>query len=207
MRSQLKLSLLIGGTIVVMLGLAIGHIVYKSGNTPVTDPVSKTPMSEMTASPADTVPSAENVSSQYQSEVQSLTNRLQKFPDDTTHLLRLAILYQDGHQPQKAITRYEHYLKLHPGNHQAWLDLTSCYGKISDWNKALATSKRLLDHFPDDPFGLYNLGAIYANMGQVKEARREWARIITLNTNPKVSSMASESLKKLDQQKSQQTGN
>lgn len=200
MKSQLKLSILVVCTLLVMLGLAVLHNVFKSSGSskPAIDPGTST--MAIAPSPTDTAPSANNVSSQYQAEIDALTNRLKEVPNDTTHLLRLAVLYQDGHQAKKAIPLYERYLKRHPGNHQAWLDLTSCYGNVSDWNNALNTSKRMLSRFPDDSFGLYNLGAIYANMGRTKEARSEWSRIITLNTNANVVAMATKSLNQLNQQ-------
>lgn len=198
MKSQYKLSILISCTIVVMTALAVGrHLLTNSGSvTSVADSTGS--QTEMATSPADTTPNAGNVSSQFQAELDALDEWLKEAPDDTTHILRLAILYQDGHQPKKAIPLYEHYLKLHPNNHQAWLDLTSCYGNASEWNKALNTCKRFLTHFPDDPFGLYNIGAIYANMGLTKAARSAWARIITLNTNAHVAAMATRSLHRLD---------
>jgi hypothetical protein len=35
----------------------------------------------------------------------------------------------------------------------------------------------MLEHYPDDPSAMYNLGAIFANQGQANEARAWWTRV------------------------------
>lgn len=200
MKSKTKLLILLAFSILVMVGFAVWHTVQQDKTDSQSDGDIASDVQAMTAATnqADTVPNAENVSSQYHAQVEALKQRLQTVPNDTTHLIRLAQLYQDGHQQDKAILQYEHYLKLHPRNHQAWLDLATCYGNQNEWQHALSTTERLLKTYPDDAFGLYNLGAIHANMGQFKAAREIWTRLTRLENNPHIVAMAKQSLEKLD---------
>lgn len=199
MKSRTKLLILLAISIVAMVGFGI----WETTSTQPQDTTGSAStgveaMSRALSSPADTVPDAENVSTQYHAQVEGLEKRLKSVPNDTTHLIRLAELYQDGHQPDKAIPHYQHYLKLHPQNHQAWLDLANCYSKQKDWQNALTATEGLLKNYPDDAFGRYNLGAIHANMGQFQAAREIWTGLTTLKNNPHVVAMAKQSLEQLN---------
>lgn len=147
----------------------------------------------------DTVPSAQNVAHNIRVEIQTLASYVSSHPSDTTHVLRLARLYQDSHEPAKAAPLYERYVK---GNKksgiQPWLDLTNCYGETSQWNKALTATKRALQRFPGNASALYNQGAIYANMGKYSEARQSWNDVLKSNGPAKVVHLARESLKKIE---------
>lgn len=203
MKSKTKLLILLTFSIVVMVGFAIWKTTAKHQDD-ATGSVSTNveAMSRDMGSATDTVPDAQNVSADYHAQVEGLKKRLKSVPDDTTHLIRLAELYQNGHQPKKAIPPYEHYLKLHPHNRQAWLDLATCYSNQKDWQNALVATEGLLKAYPNDAFGRYNLGAIHANMGQFQAAREIWTKLTGLNDNPHVVAMAKQSLEKLDKMSS-----
>jgi len=142
-------------------------------------------------------PGANNVSDQYKNQVQQLKSYLTDNPDDTTHLLRLARLYQDGHNPELATVYYERLVKLKPKDHQSWLDLTNCYATSGDWIKAKKTTLALLDNFPGDEEGTYNLGAIQANTGNVDEAKQLWMQL-TKSKKSKIAQLATKSLQQLE---------
>lgn len=142
------------------------------------------------------VPGADNVSDQYKNQVKQLENYLSDNPEDTTHLLRLARLYQDGHNPESATIYYERLLKLKPKDHQSWLDLTNCYATTKNWEKAKEATTRLLHNFPGDEEGRYNLGAIEANMGHPEEAKKLWGQLIQ-SENEEIAALAQKSLDQL----------
>jgi len=144
------------------------------------------------------VPGAENVSDQYKTQVEQLKTYLADNPEDTTHLRRLARLYQDGHNPESAAVYYEQLLQLKPSDHQSWLDLTNCYATVKNWDKAKAATLSLLKNFPEDEEGRYNLGAIQANTGNTAEARKLWSQL-TSSENETIADLAKQSLQKLDQ--------
>jgi cytochrome c-type biogenesis protein CcmH/NrfG len=68
-------------------------------------------------------PDASNVSGSFTKKMLDLETYLSKNPSDTTHIIMLARLYQDGHKPEKAVEMYQKVLALHKTNSQLWLDL------------------------------------------------------------------------------------
>ncbi len=200
MKARTKLLILLAFSVLIMVGFALWKTTRQHNETDTTGSMTAETQAMATSmSPADTIPDADNVSSQYHAQVEGLEKRLKSVPNDTTHLIRLARLYQDGHQEDKAIPHYQHYLKLHPKNHQAWLDLATCYGKQNNWQNALSVTEGLLKAYPDDAFGRYNLGAIHANMGQFQAAKKIWEQLKNLKNDPHVVAMAKQSLQQLAQ--------
>jgi len=143
------------------------------------------------------VPDGDNIAPSFHVEMEALKKRLAETPRDTTALIRLARLKQDGHQIEEAVTLYRRYLDLHPAGRQAWLDLTRCYGELERWPEALVATQSLLRQYPDDPSALYNLGAIYANTGRSGEARTTWERVAGQDGHPTMKTMAQEALRRL----------
>lgn len=142
-------------------------------------------------------PSADNVDQSFMAQVHELEQYLQEHPADTTHLVRIARLYQDGHKPGKAIAYYKRYLDINSQSEQIWLDLASCYGATGDWKGAEEATQQLLDFSPDNVSALYNLGAILANTGRPQQAADQWHRVLKLDTDPEVTKLARQSLKRL----------
>lgn len=161
---------------------------------------SETTMTTTPAMPAknDTTPSAQNVAHNIRVEIQTLAQYVASHPEDTTHVLRLARLYQDSHEPKKAAPLYERYVRANKKSGiQPWLDLTNCYGETNEWTEALDVTKRMLKRFPGNPSTLYNQGAIYANMGKFKEAKQSWNKVLKSDAPAKIIHLARQSLKKL----------
>lgn len=144
-------------------------------------------------------PSADNVSSSYYQTVTELEDYLSTHPSDTTHVLRLARLYHEGHQPGKASEWYEKYLELKPHDIQTHLDLANTYGESGDWEHSLAVTDRLLKLDPKNGEALYNKGAIMANQGNYEEAKEVWEQIIDLDADSGITEMAQNSLERLSQ--------
>ena len=142
-------------------------------------------------------PDGKNVTPSFHVEMEALKESLEETPADTTALLRMARLKQDGHQTEEAIAYYERYLDLRPEGRQAWLDLARSYGQMARWAEALTATQALLRHFPEDPAGLYNLGAIHANMGNSVEARTAWERVVGQDRDVEMRAMAEGALKRL----------
>lgn len=122
-------------------------------------------------------PSADNVDPTFHARLMTLKEQLATTPDDTTALLQAARLEQDAHQHEAAAEHYERFLALHPRNHQVWLDLANVFAGSDQWDEALRVSEEMLEHYPDDPSAMYNLGAIHANQGRPDEARRWWTSV------------------------------
>ncbi len=140
-----------------------------------TAPASSSPVVNA-AAPAPP-PSADNVDPSFHARLMTLKEQLEAAPEDTTALLQAARLEQDAHQLPAAAEHYERFLALHPRNHQVWLDLANVLAGDERWDDALRASESMLEHYPDDPSAMYNLGAIHANQGRPDEARRWWTSV------------------------------
>ncbi len=186
----------------VMAGFVVFVVAWFAWHTPSETPSSGTPdparpEAERLSPDRTLEPDASNVSSSTHTQLQSLRMRIIEAPDDTTHLVRLARLLQDAHKPEEAARNYKHYLALHPDNYQVWLDMTQSFGQARLWDEALIALNDMLDRYPDDPSALYNLGAVYANLGRNQEARQVWQRTIDQNKEAEVTLLARTSIQKL----------
>jgi tetratricopeptide (TPR) repeat protein len=121
--------------------------------------------------------SKSNVSAGFHARLESLKLHLAAAPNDTALLIGTARLLDDAHQPGEAITYYERYLAVDPESRQVWLDVANAYAALGRWEKALKATESVLKIKPDDLAAMYNLGAIYANMGSYEEARSWWERV------------------------------
>lgn len=211
----MKSSYLTPGLLVLVLLIALGWFIaapasqdgpvvspQASASTPAAvssqrRPVRSSPfLASHEQAPAFT-PDGENVAPSFHVEMEMLNKRLDASPQDTTALLRMARLKQDGHETEEAIAYYRRYLALRPGARQAWLDLTQCLGTLAQWDEALEATQTLLDRFPDDPAALYNLGAIYANTSRFDEARATWQRVTRQDADEQMKTMAEGALQRL----------
>ena len=123
-------------------------------------------------------PDASNVSGSFTKKMLDLETYLSKNPNDTTHIIMLARLYQDGHKPDKDVYMYQKLLALHKTNPQLWLDLTNSYGMIGNWTAAAKICEDMLVLFPENTSAMYNLGAIYANQGNKSAAILWWNKVL-----------------------------
>lgn len=146
---------------------------------------------------ADFSPSALNVTRSTTKQLDALRMRVVESPEDTMHVVRLARMLQNAHQPDEASKYFKHYLALRPENRQAWLDLAQNLAELKRWEEAQKAMESMLTHFPDDPSGLYNLGAIYANQARIEEARQIWTQVATQSSDLSVAEMAASSIDRL----------
>ena len=142
-------------------------------------------------------PNKDNVSHGFRVRMARLENRIREEPEDTTALAEMAALLQDAHRPDSAAVLYERYVRLHPENRQAWLDLANNYGEVGKWQRAEEAMRRMLEHYPEDPAGMFNLGAIAANRGDMKAASEWWTRVRQA-PDPALSAMAADALARID---------
>jgi tetratricopeptide (TPR) repeat protein len=119
---------------------------------------------------AASVPGRDNVAPSYHTREMQLRERLEVEPSDTAALGALGRLLQDGHRSAQAAALLERYAAIAP-DRQVLLDLAVAYEAASDLASAKRSIDRLLELFPDDPAGLYDRGAIEANLGNAAGAR------------------------------------
>ncbi|SRR5690606_4788509 len=187
MTPRLQLILL-GGAVLALLVVAY-FVQAPPAQPPAPDPVEA-------AAPVE--PTAENVAPSFHSQLMTLRQRVAESPEDTTHLIRLARLQQDGHRLEEAAASYERLLELAPDHRQAHLDLALVYGELGRWDDARRVTEALLARDADDPAGLYNLGAIAANQGDYDQARTVWTRVQAQTRDAGLARRAASSLQQLD---------
>lgn len=145
----------------------------------------------------DVQPSADNVDPTYHARLMALKAEVDAAPSDTSKLIELARLYQDGHQMVEAAEAYERLLTIAPDHRQAHLDVALCYSELGQWQDAEGAMTRMLAQYPSDPSALYNLGAIHANQGQYDEAQEVWLLVQAQTDDAHLAAQASASLEQL----------
>ena len=109
-------------------------------------------------------------------EKAALEEELKKKPGHAPILLRLAELAHD--QPKQAADYLKQAVAADPTNADASVELSRTLYDLNDVNGALAETKRLLAAKPNQVDALYNLGAIYANLGKPELARQYWTQAV-----------------------------
>lgn len=146
----------------------------------------------------DFAPDAFNVSQNMKQQLESLRLRVVKTPEDTTHIFRLARMLHDAHQIEEASRYYRNYVALRPQNRQAWLDLSQTLAELKHWDEAEKAAMEMLEQYPNDFAGWYNLGAIYANQSKLDQARSIWQPLTDQQQDLTIAAMAMNSLQRLD---------
>lgn len=144
-----------------------------------------------------TTPDGGNVSHEFRAEVAALEGRLNDAPGDTLALGRLGALLHMAHQPVEAIPYLERYTAINQKNREVWLQLVTSYAAVENWDKAVEATMAMLAGWPDDPEAMYNLGAIHANQGDFKEARRWWKKVGNQGSDAALADRATVSLGRL----------
>lgn len=152
----------------------------------------------VTTASGEFTPDATNVMRGTTQQLDALRLRVINSPNDTTHVFRLARMLQDAHKLDEAARNYKHYLALRPKNRQAWLDYAQALGGMKSWSEAQDVIESMLSIYPDDPSGLYNLGAIYANQSLISEAKSVWTPLSKQNKDVEIAAMAASSLERLE---------
>lgn len=146
---------------------------------------------------ARSAPDAGDVGPSFHVRLEQLRERVAADSTDAASVLELARLLQDGHRIEEAVVTYRRHLRLEPQSRDGWLDLAKAYGSLGRWHDALSASDSLLVRFPDDPSGLYNRGAVLANLGRKAEARQMWLKVSRQEADPQMQKMAEAALSRL----------
>jgi tetratricopeptide (TPR) repeat protein len=112
-------------------------------------------------------------------EKAALEEELKKKPGHPPILLRLAELARDAGQPKQAAEYLKQAAAADPKNVDASVELSRTLYEANDVDGALKETKRLLTEHPNQVDALYNLGAIYANLGKPELARQYWAQAVS----------------------------
>jgi cytochrome c-type biogenesis protein CcmH/NrfG len=150
--------------------------------------------SEVPATPAPAAIAADNP----EHELKELAVQLQRKPGHIPVLLRMAQLEREKGALDDAAGHLREAVKGEPSNQDAHLELGRLLYERNDVTGALAETGKVLALNPNQVDALYNMGAIYANLGNPERARSYWSRAIAAGPAADSSRKAREGLKKLD---------
>jgi len=130
-------------------------------------------------------------------ELKELAVQLQKKPGHTPVLLRMAQLERDKGALDDAAGHLRDAIKGEPSSQEAHLELGRLLYERNDVGGAIAETEKVLTLNPKQVDALYNLGAIYANLGNAERARSYWSRAVAADPVAESSRKAQDGLKKL----------
>jgi tetratricopeptide (TPR) repeat protein len=153
--------------------------------------------SKPSAAPAKAVGSNAAAPQDPTHEKAALEEELKKKPDHAPILLRLAELERDVGHVKEAAGYLKKAVQADSKNLEARLELSRTLYELNDVDGALAETKRLLADHPNQIDGLYNIGAIYANLGQVELARQYWTQAVAIDPKSDSGRKAQDGLTKI----------
>ena len=112
-------------------------------------------------------------------EAKVLTMALQKKPGHVPVLLQPAQLESAKGQFKEAEGHLQQIVTAEPANIAARLELGKTKFQLGDVAGALENTLAILKSNPTEPDALYNLGAIYGNLGDKKRALEYWNRLLS----------------------------
>lgn len=130
-------------------------------------------------------------------EKAALEEELKKKPGHAPILLRLAELAHDAGQPKQAADYLKQAVNADPKNVDARLELSRTLYETNDIDGALSETKRLLADHPNQIDALYNIGAIYANLGKTDLARQYWTQAVATDSNSESGRKSADALTKI----------
>jgi tetratricopeptide (TPR) repeat protein len=127
----------------------------------------------------------------------ALEEQLKNNPDHPPILFRLAEMEREAGRPQGAVPYLKKILEHDASNQDARLELGRALYDSGDTDGALKETQRLLADHPGQVDGLYNLGAIYANLNRADLARQYWSQAVAADPNSDSGKRAKDALAQL----------
>jgi Flp pilus assembly protein TadD len=113
-------------------------------------------------------------------DLKVLEGALIKKPGHTPVLMNLAKLEEEKGRFDDAAKHLKEIVDQESGNLEAKLELGRVLFQRGDVQGALDQTQAILKVQPGNPDALYNMGAIYGNLGNATLAREYWGRLIAL---------------------------
>lgn len=132
-------------------------------------------------------------------ELKELAVELERKPGHPPILLRMAQIERDKGKFDDAAGHLREAVKSEPSNQDAHLELGRLLYERNDVNGAIAETEKVLELNPKHVDALYNMGAIYANLGDTARAKSYWSRAVAADPASESSRKAREGLTKLGQ--------
>ena len=130
-------------------------------------------------------------------ELKELAVQLQRKPGHIPVLLRMAQLERQKGEWENAEEHLREAVKNEPANQDAHLELGRLLYEHNDVYGAIGETQQVLNLNPRQVDALYNMGAIYANLGNVERAKSYWSKAIAVDAASDSGQKARSGLNKL----------
>ncbi len=127
-------------------------------------------------------------------EINRLREVVDKEPDDLPDMLRLANMLEDNSFYDQAAIYYKRYLSKMPKNVDARIDYGVTLFEGGNASGAIEQIKEALKIDPNHQKGLFNLGVIYLNAGDIEKANAAFRRCVKVNPNTDIGKKAKEAI-------------
>jgi len=173
----------------LILGLVLfGFIVlYSSG---VMDSSSQTSAGETGNLPPAAGANLSNIN-----DIRAQEELVKNTPGNNENLLKLAHLLNDSGFFQKAIDRYQQYLKVMPKDADVIVDMGVCYFQLGKHAEAIGYFKKGIEINPKHQIAHLNLGVVNSfGLKNRVEAEKWWKKAVELDPNSDIGKKAQEFL-------------
>lgn len=118
------------------------------------------------------------------------------FPDKIEPRYDLAMIYQQEEKPYEAIEMYKEILQIDSTNSNAYYNMGYVYlAMLNDFDKSIEFFSKCINYDNTNTNAYFNRGYSYELLGNYKEARINYEKVLSLETN---NEMAIEGLNRLD---------
>ncbi len=104
-----------------------------------------------------------------------------KLPKDFKKLVEMGNHYFDHQQFHDAMVLYRKALEIDSTDLDVRTDYAACLNFMGDFEGAKKQLEKVLAQKPDHTVATFNLGVVFINLGQNREARRYWNKFLELD--------------------------
>jgi cytochrome c-type biogenesis protein CcmH/NrfG len=158
------------GAVGVIVGFILGFFLNQTLQTP------QTAAPPVQGSMPENHPSPEMMA-----QLESLTQLVQREPENRDARVRLANTFYDMGRFDSAIPAYEEALKMDPSDVMVSTDLATSYLYVGQVDKALEQFQESLVIEPDHAQTLQNLGIAYFSTGEYQKGIEIWERLVKVH--------------------------
>lgn len=128
-------------------------------------------------------------------QISSLEATIKKNPKDFQSLLELAHLLNDSGLKERAIEKYNLYLKQFPKEANVWVDMGVCYFETGKSAEAMSSMEKALKINPRHQIANLNLGIVNMSAGNTDKAIGYWKKAIEIDSTNEIGQKAKELIK------------
>ncbi|MDP3580708.1 MAG: tetratricopeptide repeat protein, partial [Ignavibacteria bacterium] len=125
-------------------------------------------------------------------QITELQKTVDSNPGNLEALLNLAHLLNDSGFKDKAIERYEQYLKQNSKAADVWVDMGVCYFELGKNSEAISKMEKALTIEPKHQIAHLNLGIVNLSSGNKENALSWWKKALEINPTSEIGKRAEE---------------